>query len=180
VITLGVLADTHIPDRVRSLNPRIAEILQDAGVQAILHAGDVSIPRVLAELNMIAPVTAVQGNRDLYRLPGLPKKLSLCYEGVSIGLTHGHGSLMDYLIDKVNYLVFGIQEERYIRRVMGVFPDAQVIVFGHTHLRLNAYMGEKLLINPGSASCKQLNSHSPSLGLLRLHQGKAESEIVEL
>jgi hypothetical protein len=156
------------------------ERLQGAGVHAILHAGDVSTPQVLAELNSIAPVTAVRGNRDWYRLSELPAQCRLNFEGVEIGLTHGHGRLRDYLVDKAHYLAFGIQEERFIRRVMGDFPDAQVIVFGHTHLQLNAIRGGKLLFNPGSACCLQADSSKPSLGLLRLHQGKVEGEIVEL
>jgi putative phosphoesterase len=180
VIILGVLADTHIPDRARSLNPKVLEILQRAGVQAILHAGDVSIPTVLEELNRIAPVSAVQGNRDIYRLPELPKKRSLSFEGVGIGLTHGHGTWRDYLVDKAYYLTCGIQEERYIRRVIGAFPGAQVVVFGHTHLRLNARVGDKLLFNPGSACCLQADFARPSLGLLRLDQGQAEGEIIEI
>lgn len=180
MIILGVLADTHIPDRAVGLNPEIAEVFLEAGVQAILHAGDVSTPRVLEELSRIAPVTAVKGNRDLYRLSYLPRKCSLSYEGVGVGLTHGHGSLRDYLIDKAHYLIFGIQEERFIHRVMAYFPDAQVIVFGHTHLRLNARIKGKLLFNPGSACCMQADSTRPSLGLLRLHDGKADGEIIEL
>jgi putative phosphoesterase len=180
VIILGVVADTHIPDRASSINPKVAEVFEDAKVHAILHAGDISIPRVLVDLNRIAPVIAVQGNRDWYRLSRLPRKLDLSYEGVSIGLTHGHGSLWDYLLDKAHYLVFGIQEERYIRRVIGAFPHVQVIVFGHTHLQLNARMDGKLLFNPGSAGGKQTNFNKPSLGLLRLNQGKAKGEIVYL
>ena len=180
MIILGVLADTHVPDRARGLNPKVAEVFREAGVHAILHAGDISIPSVLEELTSIAPVTAVQGNRDWYRLSELPGKQSLSFEGVSVGLIHGHGSLKDYLIDKAHYLIYGIQEEVYIRRVMGVFPQAQVIVYGHTHLPRNACIGGKLLFNPGSACCVQENSARPSLGLLRLHQGQAVGEILEL
>lgn len=180
MIVLGILADTHIPDRARSLDPKILEVFHRAGVQRILHAGDISVPRVLQELSGIAPVTAVQGNRDWYRLSELPRTQSLALEGVQLGLTHGHGRLGNYLVDKAHYLTFGIQEERYIRRAITEFPDADVIVFGHTHLPLNAVMSGKLLFNPGSACCLQADSTRPSLGLLRLHQGRVEGEIVEL
>jgi predicted phosphodiesterase len=63
---LGVLADTHIPDRVPGLNPRVLKIFQQARVSEILHAGDVSIPQVLEELRQVAPVSVVQGNRDFF------------------------------------------------------------------------------------------------------------------
>jgi putative phosphoesterase len=64
--TLGVLADTHIPDRVPTLNPRVIQVFRQAQVSAILHAGDVSVPQVLAELEKIAQVYAVRGNRDIF------------------------------------------------------------------------------------------------------------------
>jgi putative phosphoesterase len=179
MIVLGVLADTHIPDRARGLDPRIGEIFLESGVQAILHAGDVSTPSVLEELSKIAPVTAVRGNRDSYRNGNLPVKCLLEYEGVLIGLTHGHGRLIEYLMDKIQHTLSGMDEERYIRRVFGVFPSAHVIVFGHTHLRLNAWMEGKLLFNPGSACCAPGNPVKPGLGLLRVHQGTAIGEFVE-
>ena len=82
MITLGVLADTHVPDRVTQLNRRVLEIFQRAEVNAILHAGDVSIPRVLEELKQVAPVHAVQGNRDIFYLRQLPMRIELNFEGV--------------------------------------------------------------------------------------------------
>ncbi|MFZ3078594.1 MAG: metallophosphoesterase family protein, partial [Bellilinea sp.] len=61
---LGVVADTHIPDRVRSLHPDLLPGLSAAKVEAILHAGDICSPAVLAVLSQVAPVVAVRGNRD--------------------------------------------------------------------------------------------------------------------
>ena len=80
-LTLGVISDTHVPDRVRQLDPQAFGIFQAAGVQAILHAGDVSGPQLLAQLEQIAPVYAVKGNRDFLWLPHLPAELRLgrCY-----------------------------------------------------------------------------------------------------
>ena len=70
--TLGVLADTHIPDRVNQLNPRVLEIFQQAEVNAILHAGDVSVPRVLEELGQVAPVHAVRGKSRYFLSQAAP------------------------------------------------------------------------------------------------------------
>ena len=64
MIRLGVISDTHIPDRARRLNERVIPVFREAGVSAILHAGDVSTPRVLKQLEEVAPVYATRGNRD--------------------------------------------------------------------------------------------------------------------
>jgi putative phosphoesterase len=77
LITLGVIADTHIPDRARSLDPQLLSIFDAAQVKAILHAGDVCVPRILDELGEIAPVHAVRGNRDLWALRQLPLSLEI-------------------------------------------------------------------------------------------------------
>ena len=87
---IGVLADTHIPDRSRRLNPKIADIFRAAKVELILHAGDISIPRVLRKLEEIAPVHAVRGNRDLFWSANLPMHRVLEIEGNKIGMTHGN------------------------------------------------------------------------------------------
>jgi len=91
MITLGIIADTHVPDRVPQLNPRIFSIFREAGVQAILHAGDACSSDVLSQLGEIAPVHAVRGNRDSTRLAYLPRKLTLEFGGLTIGMMHGHG-----------------------------------------------------------------------------------------
>ena len=68
MVTLGVVTDSHVPDRMRALPDALWPAL--AGVDAILHAGDVCVPRVLAALEQVAPVYAVAGNRDIFlRLP---------------------------------------------------------------------------------------------------------------
>ena len=72
VIYIGVIADTHIPDRLPKLHPGILDLLQKHGVSQILHAGDICTPRVLDELAQIAPVMAVKGNRDFIFNDNLP------------------------------------------------------------------------------------------------------------
>ena len=87
MVRVGVVADSHIPDRMRALPPTALEAL--AGVDAILHAGDICVQRVLDALAAVAPVYAVRGNRDL--LLRLPLDRELSFEVVKVGLTHGHG-----------------------------------------------------------------------------------------
>src|SRR5687768_1713811 len=105
MLTIGVISDTHIPDRARGLNPRVIPLFQQAQVDAILHAGDISTPRVLEQLSRVAPVYAVRGNRDWVALRRLPKSLRLTFDGVVIGLAHGHGHWWNYLIDRVDYIL---------------------------------------------------------------------------
>jgi len=176
--TLGVLADTHIPDRRRSLNPLVFELFQETGVASILHAGDVSTPGVLRRLEQIAPVYAVRGNRDWVALRRLPWALRLQFAEVKIGLTHGHGLVWDYLRDRLEYMRRGYRLELFQPRLLAAFPDVDVIVFGHTHRALNHYVDGKLVFNPGSPHFPDLKGDPPSVGLLHIgRDGKVVGEI---
>jgi len=179
--TLGVLGDTHIPDRVPQLNPRIFEIFQQAKVDAILHTGDISTSGVLKELERLAPVRAVQGNRDIFYLRNLPPRLQLNFNGVSIGLVHGHGTFHRYIVDKAQQKVRGKRVEKYIKRLLHTFPGVDVIVFGHLHVPCNFHLGGKLFFNPGSTSYPWPRSDPATVGLLYLNEGKEPlGEIIPL
>jgi putative phosphoesterase len=178
---LGVIADTHIPDRMRHLHPDILPIFREAGVEAILHAGDVSVPRILDQLGEVAPVYAVRGNRDWFRLRQLPQSLTLNYEGLPVVLTHGYGSSWGYLAGKLHYLRHGIRPEWFMQRLKDSYPQAKVIVFGHIHLPINDWEGGQLFFNPGTACCPEIKELSPSIGLLYLHAGgEVEGQIINL
>ena len=181
MLTLGVIADTHVPDRARCLEQRAIDVFESAGVAAILHAGDISIRRVLEQLGELAPVHAVRGNRDWAALNKLPFTQKLEYEGVKIGLMHGHGRLNEYLVDRVNYLARGYRLEMFQPRLAASFPRARVIVFGHTHRPLNQWINGVLLFNPGSPHFPDLKSIAPSVGLLHLGAGgDVVGELVDL
>ena len=179
--TLGVLADSHIPDRASKLNPRVCEIFRQAQVKAILHAGDVSVQRVLDELGQVAPVYAVRGNRDIFYLRHLPLSIELNVEGVSIGMAHGHGTFKRYMIDKIQRAIRGRLVERYIQRMLHTFPGADVIVFGHLHLPCNFRIEGKLLFNPGSTTFPWSRGDPATVGLLYLSQAnEPQGEIITL
>ena len=178
--TLGLISDTHIPDRAAQLNPRALEVFRQAAVTQILHAGDIMSQAVLDELAQVAPVQAVCGNRDVWNLKHLPSHLQLEVDGVRIGLTHGHGTLSDYIYEKFDISIKGRRVGRYLQRVMADFPQADVIVFGHLHVPGILNLDGKLVINPGSASCPFPRSLKPSIALLRVNSGTANAEIVEL
>jgi hypothetical protein len=179
--TLGVLGDTHIPDRVPQLAPHVFEIFAKAKVDAILHTGDVSKPEVLAQLEQLAPVHAVRGNRDLFYLRHLPLSIQININGTSIGMAHGHGSFNQYMVDKLYRMVRGRLVEIYIQRMLRTFPEADVIVFGHLHVPCNFHLNGKLLFNPGSTSYPWPRSDPATVGLLHLNPGNApEGEVITL
>jgi uncharacterized protein len=163
---IGVVADTHVPDRVKELDPRIPAFFLGAGVEMILHAGDISSQAVLDNLREIAPVFAVRGNRDLLIPQGLPMVRELTVSGVTIILTHGHRGWIHYLVDKFFYVRDGYVYERYRKPLLRLFPKAQIIVFGHTHhIEIRREAGQ-LIFNPGCGYPSAYNHFHPTAGLL--------------
>ncbi len=174
---LGVVADTHIPDRLRQLPAGLPAAL--AGVDAILHAGDITTRGVLEQLGRIAPVQAVGGNRDFFLR--LPLDRVLVFDGVRVGLTHGHGGLGSYLLEKLLYVTVGYDIPRYLRQVRARFAGSgvQVIVFGHSHRMVNTVADGVLLFNPG---CVAPDYHrpfyGPTVGILTIANGRVRGEVV--
>jgi putative phosphoesterase len=180
LMPVGIVADTHIPDRVSELHPAILATLRQAGVSQILHAGDIAVPRVLETLRQLAPVTAVRGNRDIFAGP-LPLVEDLELGGVRVTLTHGHGGWIPYLRDKIKYFLDGYRLERYIPHLLAAGSHSQVIIYGHTHFPELIWREGKLLFNPGSASFGSAGNPLPSIGLLHIYpEGKFQAEIVRL
>ena len=178
---IGVVADTHVPDRVKQLNPKVLELFQKARVDTILHAGDISSPSVLAQFGEVAPVYAVRGNRDWFWWGKLPMRRMLVVEGLKIGLAHGHGGWKDYLLDRIHFMRHGYDHNRLVPRLLEAFPQANVIVFGHGHTPLNRWQNGQLLFNPGSPHFPDKKDFAPSIGLLYVSAGsEVEGEIIEL
>ncbi len=170
-ITLGLIADTHIPDRRSSLHPQILPAFKEAEVSAILHAGDICAPRVLEWLEAVAPVYAVRGNRDWILMRHLPATRQMEFGNVRIALAHGHGRWRNYLLDRMNYILNGYHLERFTPRLLNDFVNAKVIVFGHTHRRLIRWSGGQLLINPGSPHVSEEPDGQGTIGLLHIEDG---------
>ena len=153
-----VLADTHI--RRTGLRPaqgaaRALRRLPDAAyahleqADVILHAGAILVPEVLDELGGFAPVHAVLGNNDAELLGLLPETQSLEIDGVRIAMVHDSGPAPG-------------RAGRMHRR----FPDADVVVFGHSHIPWDDSGVEgQLLFNPGSPTERRSQPHR-TLGTL--------------
>lgn len=181
--TIGLVADTHVPDRRLLLRTGVLAEFRKAGVSTILHAGDISIPRVLAELEGVAPVIAVRGNRDWFGFDDLPYHRTVTVGEVRIGLTHGHGSWGKYIGDKLRYLLRGPQSfEVALYRAMGIFAqtDVDVVVFGHNHEPMTKHIDGRLVVNPGSACSQALAGKAPTVGLLHIKRRQVRAEIIPL
>ena len=179
--TIGVITDTHVPDRFNQISPDILSSLEKAKVDVILHAGDISSPAVIEILQGYAPVYAVQGNRDWAYLKSLPPEREINLAGVTIGLTHGHGGWRHYIEEKWKYIRSGYNFEHVRHYLVKQFPLAKVIVFGHTHRPENIWLNGQLFFNPGAAyPCKETN-YRAQLGLLRIFpDSRVEGEIISI
>lgn len=151
---IGIISDTH--GIVRS---DVHTAL--AGVELILHAGDVGGQDILLELGLIAPVRAVFGNTDGPGEPGLAQTIDLTIGGISIHVSHGH---------ELGSPTAAKLIERYA---------ADVIVFGHTHRPLITRAGGHLVLNPGAAGPRRFDI-MPSVARLTIARGRAEAELLPL
>jgi hypothetical protein len=129
---IAILSDTHMPRGKRRLP---VERLRDADL--ILHAGDLSTVAVLEELESIGPpVAAVVGNVDEPALARrLPVERVIEAEGARIAMIHDAGP-----------------SKRRIERMRARFPDADAVVFGHSHIPLHSERDGFQIFNPGSAT----------------------------
>jgi putative phosphoesterase len=153
---IAVLADTHAPRRWRSCPPAVARRLQ--GVDLILHAGDVCTAAVLDELAAFAPVRAVLGNNDAADVAewGAPETLVLDLDGLPTAMVHDAGPATGR-----------------VRRLRRRFPDAGLVVFGHSHIPLDTDdedLGLRLF-NPGSPTDRRRQPRG-TMGLLRVDGGR--------
>ena len=152
--TIGLISDTH-----GLLRPSVFDAL--AGVELILHAGDVGPDAILDELEAIAPVLAVYGNTDAPGRPRLAQSIERTVAGVSIHVSHGHE-------------VGAPRPEVLLARYA-----ADVIVYGHTHRQLVARAEGRLVVNPGAAGPRRFHL-VPSVARLTIAGGRAEVELVAL
>ncbi len=173
---LGLIADTHVPQRLKSLPPSVFDVFR--GVDRILHAGDINSAGVLEQLAQIAPVEAVAGNADLFK-HGLPLTRIVEVESRRIGLVHGHGGWLKYLRSKVRDQ-FRFDEEHYLDIVRQSFGAVDAIVFGHTHRWYLSNQSGILLINPGPIAPDYYNTPGPQVGLLHVTSASLKATFVPL
>jgi uncharacterized protein len=158
---VAVLSDTHAPRFWKSCPPAVAQVLKHA--DAILHAGDVCTPSVLDELSQWAPVHAVRGNNDGTDVAdwGAPDTLTLELAGLPVAMVHDSG-----------------QAAGRPPRLRRWFPDARLVVFGHSHIPLNEVHEGQRIFNPGSPTDKRRQPRG-TVGLLLIEDGElVQADIV--
>ena len=176
----AVLADTHVNDRVPALTPQLIDAIGGAAPEAIFLAGDLSKPEVMTTLAQVAPVYAVQGNQDWLRGFRLPKELWFEVNNVHILLTHGHVNMALYMLNYLRLLLTGQKmrlrsiEQRLAKR----YPQANLVIYGHTHFQVYHQLGQQWFLNPGAAYPHKLNGHHIEYALLKISaQGEIHVEL---
>ena len=161
--SLAIISDTHMPRGNRTLSAACVRRL--AAAELILHAGDISTATALAELELIGPpVLAVHGNVDdaeVRRL--LPAERVVEAGGARIAMVHDAGPARGRLA-----------------RMRARFPEADAVIFGHSHLPLHERAEDGLQIfNPGSPT-ERRRAPNHTIGLAHVQAGRVCFELIEL
>jgi putative phosphoesterase len=155
---VGLISDTH-----GMLRPDIAALF--AGVDLIVHAGDVGGGAVLEGLALIATVEAVYGNVDDPHDPRLSRERTIPVGALTLHVSHGHE-------------LGSPTPARLVARYR-----ADILVFGHTHRALVTRIGQggapTLVVNPGAAGPRRFDL-KPSVAILTISGPSAEAEIFDL
>jgi uncharacterized protein len=149
IASVGIVADTHVGEVLPSLPPGVAAAF--AGCELILHAGDITDLAVLADLERVAPVVAVQGDHDREAGIDLPRDRVVEVAGRRIGLTHGDRNELVQRLAIAQTLVTGrLQLAGFHRDMVRRFRRVDCVVHGHLHLPLQAMVGKVLVVSPGA------------------------------
>ena len=151
--TIGILSDNH-----SDWPPHIAESL--AGVDAIIHAGDIGPYKLVLDMEAIAPTTVVLGNTD----GDMPINES------AVVTLDGKKFFVQHIVDP-HRLQATLRE-----RLKRIEPD--VVVFGHTHMPFCETLGGVLFLNPGSVT-QPRGDYRPSMVCLTIDHGKITPKFIE-
>jgi uncharacterized protein len=161
-VQLAIISDTHLPKGARRLPAACVERLSAADL--IIHAGDLSRLSVLRELESYSEVIAVHGNVDDYEVrQQLPSTAAVEADGNMIVIVHDAGPATKRI-------------ERLRRR----FPQADAVVFGHSHMPLSQSAPDGFQIfNPGSPTERRRARHH-TMGIAHAENGSLTFELIEL
>ena len=153
---LGIISDTH-----GLLRGEVFEVF--AGVEHILHAGDFGEVEILDELAAIAPVTGVWGNVDGWDVrKRVPEVAEVELAGTRVVVLHG--------------MQLGAPTPV---KAAAAYPDAGLVVFGHSHRPVIEQVGSVLAVNPGSAGPRRFRD-PVTVALAEIEGGKVTARLVEL
>ena len=166
---IGLLSDTHIPEAAPKLPPEIRQVF--AGVDLILHAGDIYVPSVLDDLESIAPVWAARGDDDVG------------------GILTDRRVKMKHILKVAKKTIWLIHDMPYPYPVASwragsptgkANEPPDIVVFGHDHCTIVEKREGVLLINPGSPTFLNYRQGPGTVGLLSIDSTETNIQIVEL
>jgi uncharacterized protein len=159
---LAVISDTHMPRGERRLPDSCVERLR--GADAILHAGDLADVAVLDALQALGPpLHAVRGNVDSAELCArLPATRIVEAGGVRIAMVHDAGPA-----------------DGRLARMRRRFPEADAVVFGHSHIPLHEAAGDFQIFNPGSPT-ERRRAPRHTMGIAVAEGGRLAFELIDL
>jgi putative phosphoesterase len=161
-VLIGIVSDTHLPRGKRRLPDACVELLR--GCELVVHAGDFVSEEALEEIEAIGPpVAGVQGNMDSMALRRrLPERRLVEAGGARLGVVHDAGPARGRLV-----------------RMRARFPDADAVVFGHSHAPLHEESDGFQIFNPGSPTDRRRSPHH-TMGLARVEAGRVRFELIDL
>jgi hypothetical protein len=161
-VLIAIVSDTHMPGGSRRLPEACVERLREADL--IIHAGDFTAPAVLEELRALGPpVAAVHGNMDSPEVRrALPEATTVETGDARIAIVHDGGPASGRL-----------------DRLRARFPDAQAVVFGHSHIPLHEERDGFQIFNPGSPTDRR-RAPRHTMGIARVDRGGIAFELIAL
>lgn len=151
MFTIGILSDTHLQHTDQQYLDLCAAAF--AHCDAIIHAGDLTDHSILSVFSG-KKVYAVHGNMCNWETQrDLPQRKVITISGYTIAVTHGAGPRHN------------IEE-----RVFEMFPEADCIIYGHTHIPVCHYFGNTLLINPGNFQSTGRYGSPGSYAILQINE----------
>src|SRR4051794_31752590 len=162
IVVVAVISDTHLPRGTRKIPDACVASMRASDL--ILHAGDFTYPEVFHGLQELGPpVAAVHGNVDTVELrEQLPEARIVDAGGVRIAMVHDAGA-----------------RNGRLARMRARFPEADAVVFGHSHIPLHEERDGFQIFNPGSPTDKRRQPKF-TMGMARVERGRVSFKLVEL
>jgi uncharacterized protein len=161
-VRLLVVSDTHIPDFAKAMPDAV--LTEASQADMVLHAGDVTSPLVLDRLAEAAPVLCALGNGDGDEVArwGARSRIETRLDGVDIAMVHEAGP-----------------RKGRPRRLRRWFPEADLVVFGHSHIPMDITEEGIRLLNPGSPTWKR-RQEAPTFAVVIVREGAIDARMVQV
>ena len=172
-ILIGLLSDTHVPQRTNALPKVVIDDFKKKKVDYVFHMGDFTsfgVYKNLIDTFGKDRVVAVRGNMDFDSnlKQALPEKLEFKIYDYNVLMLHGMGG--------PNIII-----KRLIKKLDLLSSDYDIVIFGHTHRPVNEKCNEILFFNPGTTTpIDNKFTVVSSYGYLKISKKKIESEIIYL